>query len=316
MKRGVIVNPKSGRDGKGAELARMLAQHPHVMLRMLEDFAALPAILDEMAAAQVSELFISSGDGTVHAIQTELAERRPFRAFPQLSVVAHGTTNLTAGDLGLRIGSVAAQAEFIARQSATTRASRHTLRLVNPGDGKVRHGMFLGAGAASVATRFCQQSVHKTGLTGDWATFATLASAIACFLFKPADPGDDTRIDRPYRIGLNVGNEVIAPSPHLMFLATTLDKLILGTRPFWGGKRLPIRISVLPYPVPSVARWLLPLMYGGENRSVPKGAKSWSADRLTVSTDVPFVVDGEFFDPPMGEPLHVESGPSFTYIIG
>ncbi len=37
---------------------------------------------------------------------------------------------------------------------------------------------------------------------------------------------------------------------HLLLLATTLDKLILGTRPFWGGKAGPIRVSTLPYPVP------------------------------------------------------------------
>jgi hypothetical protein len=176
--------------------------------------------------------------------------------------------------------------------------------------------MFLGAGAASVATRFCQEAVHKTGLTGDWATFATLATAIACALVKPANPGDETRIDRPYSIGVKVGNEVIPPSPHLFLLATALDKLILNTRPFWGGKRGPIRISMVPYPVPSIARWLLPMMYGGEDRSVPKGAKSWSADRFAVLSTVPFVVDGEFFNPPATEPLQVESGPTFTYICG
>jgi diacylglycerol kinase (ATP) len=316
MKRGLIVNPKSGRGGKGLALARLLEEHPHVMLRMLDDFPSLPGILDEMAAAQVSELFISSGDGTVHAVQTGLAERRPFTAFPQLALLPHGTTNMTAADLGLRVGSLAAQAEFIAKGSAGTRKSRHTLRIANPGDGKVRHGMFLGAGAVSEATRFCQEAVHKAGLTGDWATFATLAAAVGRSLFGSADPGDVTRIDRPYPIGVSIGTEVMPPSPHLLLLATTLDKLILGTRPFWGGKRGPIRLSLVPYPVPSIARWLIPLMYGGEDRSVPKGAMSWSSDRFAVSAPGSFVVDGEFFDPPTDEPLHVESGPSFTYICG
>ena len=316
MKRGVIVNPKSGRGGKGLALSRMLDGDRSVMLRILDDFAGLPRILDEMAAAQVSELFISSGDGTVHSVQTDLAERRPFRAFPQLSLLAHGATNMTAADLGLRLRSVAAQAEFIAGQPAAARKTRHTLRVLNAGDGKIRHGMFLGTGAASVATRFCQEAIHKTGLAGDWATFATLAAAVASSLFKPADPGDENRIDRPYPIGLRVGSEVMAPSSHLLLLATTLDKLILAARPFWGGKRGPIRLSLIPYPVPSIARWLLPLMYGGEDRTVPKGALSWSADRFAVSASVPFVVDGEFFDPPGDEPLQVESGPSFTYICG
>jgi diacylglycerol kinase (ATP) len=316
MKRGVIVNPKSGRRGKGMALAQSLEHHPQVILRILDDFADLPRILDEMAREQVSELFISSGDGTVHAVQTDLAERRPFAAFPLLALLPHGTTNMTAADLGLKVTSVAAQAEFIAARSASARKSRNTLRVLNAGDGKVRHGMFLGAGAASTATRFCQEAVHKTGLTGDWATFATLAAAVARSLLTPADPNDKERIDRPYPIGVSVGNQVLAPVPRLLLLATTLDSLILRTRPFWGGRSGPIRLSLFPYPVPSIVRWLLPLMYGGENRSVPDGALSWSVDRFAVSTTDSFVVDGEFFAPPSDEPLRVEAGPSFTYLCG
>jgi diacylglycerol kinase (ATP) len=314
MKRGVIVNPKSGRSGKGIALARMLKEDSRVMLRTLDDFATLPRILDEMAGAKVSEIFISSGDGTVHAVQTDLAERRPFAAFPELALLPHGTTNMTAADVGLKIRSVAAQAEFIAKKSAAGHKQRHTLRIINAGDGKVRHGMFLGTGAVAIATRFCQEAVHGTGLTGDWATFATLATAVARSLFSPVDPHDQKRIDRAYPIGVSLANQVVDEAPHLLLLATTLDKLILGTRPFWGGKRGPIRLSLFPYPVPSIVRWLLPLMYGGENRSVPKGAMSWSTDRFSVSTPAPFVVDGEFFDPPAQGPLRVEAGPSFTYI--
>jgi len=89
MKRGVIVNPKSGRSGKGLALARMLKGHPQIVLRVLEDFTSLPPILDEMSAADVDELFISSGDGTVHAVQTDLAERRPFAVLPQLALLPH-----------------------------------------------------------------------------------------------------------------------------------------------------------------------------------------------------------------------------------
>ena len=124
MKRGVIVNPKSGRSGKGLALARMIEASPSVMLRLLDDFASLPRILDEMAAQHVSELFVSSGDGTVHAVQTDLAERRPFPTLPELALLPHGTTNMTAADLGLSARTVAAQAAFIAGQPASLRKPR------------------------------------------------------------------------------------------------------------------------------------------------------------------------------------------------
>src|SRR5262249_37494331 len=138
MTRGVIVNPKSGRSSKGLALVRMLKDHPKIMLRVLDDFASLPPILDEMAAVDVEEIFISSGDGTVHAVQTDLAERRPFSVLPQLALLPHGTTNMTAADLGLHLGSIAAQARFIASKPAASRRSRMTLRVVNARAGKVR----------------------------------------------------------------------------------------------------------------------------------------------------------------------------------
>ena len=66
-------------------------------------------------------------------------------------------------------------------------------------------------------------------------------------------------------------------------MSTTLDKLVLNTRPFWGGKTAPIRTTVFPYPVPSVLRWLLPVMYGGENRTPPPGSVSFCSDELCES---------------------------------
>ena len=49
---------------------------------------------------------------------------------------------------------------------------------------------------------------------------------------------------------------------------------------------------------------------------MPEGAVSFSSARLEITCPVSFVIDGEFFDPPEGEPLQVETGPVFTYLRG
>jgi diacylglycerol kinase (ATP) len=317
MKRGLIVNPQSGKaSGKGLQLASLLKSEAHVIVRILDDFSRLGAYLDEMAEVQVTDLFVSSGDGTVQAIQTEIAERYAPRFCPRLALLPHGTTNMTAADLGFRNRNVKVQADFIANREPRLLRKRPTLRVANPKDGKVRHGMFLGTGAVWQATRFCQDAVHRTGLKGDFATFATLAAAIAKSVFSPANPDDPVRIDRPYEIGLSRDGEQAVTGRHLLLLATTLDKLILGTRPFWGGKTGPIRLSTIPYPVPSIARWLVPLMYGGEDRAVPEGARSFSGAAFLIETRTPFVIDGEFFEGPAGGPLRLETGTEFTYVCG
>lgn len=317
MARGLIVNPRSGKaSGKGLELASRLKAHPQVIVRVLETFSQLNPFIAEMAEAGVSDLFVSSGDGTVQAIQTEIAERHAPRFFPRLALLPHGTTNMTAADLGFRNRNVKVQADFIANRQPRVVIARPTLRVANPKDGRIRHGMFLGTGAIWQATVYCQSVIHGTGLKGEFATFATLASAVARSLFSRPDPHDGTRIDRPYQIGLAHQGMTGVDGEHLLLLATTLDKLILGTRPFWGGKTGPVRVSTVPYPVPSIARWLLPLMYGGENRSVPAGARSFSGNLFEISTSTPFVIDGEFFEGPDEGPLRLETGPEFTYVCG
>lgn len=317
MTRGLIVNPQSGKEsGKGLELASLLKNDKNVIIRVLDDFSRLGAFLEEMAEARVTELFISSGDGTVQAIQTEIAERHAPDFVPHLALLPHGTTNMTAADLGFRNRNIKVQADFIANRPPRVLMRRPTLKVANPKDGKARHGMFLGTGAVWQATLFCQDAVHRVGLKGDFATFATLAAAIAKSVFSRASPDDPARIDRPYDITLLQGGETVLTDRHLLLLATTLDKLILGTRPFWGGKAGPIRVSTIPYPVPSIARWLLPLMYGGEDRTVPPGARSLSGSAFEIRTRTPFVIDGEFFEPPDDVPLRLETGPEFTYVCG
>lgn len=314
---GLIVNPKSGKSsGKGLALAEKVTGRPDTAVHILHDFAALEPAIVAMAQAGVTDLFISSGDGTIQAIQTIIAERKPFAAVPRLALLPHGTTNMTAADLGFRHKSLDAQASAMARCAPGETAARPTLRVANPADGKVRHGMFLGTGAIWTATKFCQDAIHRTGLKGDFATFATLASAVMRSLFSRADPHDPERIDRPYPIAVAPKDQPLASVPQLLMLGTTLDKLILGTRPFWGGKTGPLRVTTVPYPVPSVFRWLLPMMYGSEERRVPDGARSFCADAIGIASSTPFVIDGEFFTAPADAPLHVETGPDFIYVRG
>jgi len=317
MRAGLLVNPRSGQSsGKGLALADKLRSTRSVTVKVLERFEQLPQFIADMAGEGVTDLFISSGDGTVQAIQTELAERRPFAKLPRLSLLPHGTTNMTAADLGFRHRSIDAQARFISTLDPGDLQARPTLRAVNPRDGNPRHGMFLGTGAVSEATLFCQRAFNAKGVKGNWATFSTLAGAVGRSLFTPANPADTTRFDRPFPIAIEADGRVISQGQQLLMLATTLEKLILGTRPFWGGTGGAIRTTVIPYPVPSIPRWLLPIMYGGETRKSPPGSTSVAASALTISSPVSYVIDGEFFDAREGEPLRVETGPVFTYVRG
>jgi diacylglycerol kinase (ATP) len=313
---GLIVNPRAGKSsGKGLALAEKL-KNRRAYVRILDHFEALPQHMREFANAGVTDLFISSGDGTIQAIQTMIAEGKDFSRAPRLCLLPHGTTNMTAADLGFRQRNITAQADFIERLEPRDSRSRPTLRVVNPADGRPRHGMFLGTGAASEATLFTQRELNAKGVKGNTAVIATLSRAALKAMFTAPNPHDKDRFDRPFDIRVSSGNRIHSEGPQLMMLATTLQKLVLGARPFWGDASGPIRASVFPYPTPSILRWLVPIMYGGEQRRVPKGAVSFSGHSLEVTSPVSYVIDGEFFDGPSDVALKVETGPVFTYLCG
>jgi diacylglycerol kinase (ATP) len=311
---GLIVNPRSGKSsGKGLALAEKLHRSKsHV--RILDQFNQLPSHLRELAAAGVTDLFISSGDGTIQAIQTLIAEGHAFTTPPRLCLLPHGTTNMTAADLGFSLRGIEEQAAFIERLEPKEVRARPTLRAANPADGSPRHGMFLGTGAVSEATLFCQRAFNAKGVKGNTAVIATIGRAALRTMFTAADPDDTERFDRPFDMRVSSGNRVYSDGQQLLMLATTLQKLVLGARPFWGGTDGPIRASIFPYPVPSIPRWLIPIMYGSEQRRVPRGAVSFSSRELDVTSPVSYVIDGEFFNGPKDQPLKVETGPVFAYL--
>jgi diacylglycerol kinase (ATP) len=315
---GVIINPHSGRGrGKGMKLLRQLQANPasHVHLMPLEDFAGLVPGLQRFAGLGVRNLFISSGDGTIQAIQTFLAESDAFKELPRLCLLPHGTTNMTAADLGFRRKNLAEQALFIANVTPRETKRRHTIRIVNPKGHGPLHGMFFGTGALSEATRYCQVAFNDKGIGGNLASLATLASVLAKSLFRAPNRNDPNRFDRPHNITVKADAETLCSGEQLLMLATTLDKLILGTRPFWSGATAPLRVTTMPYPVPSIVRWLVPTLYGGENRTGAPGSVSRAVQSCSVLCNTPFVLDGEFYEPQEGIPLQLEAGPSLEYIV-
>ena len=321
MSVGLIVNPKAGKKRTdGMDLAKKLEGAEGVHVSILENFDDLTGMLDEFAKHKIETLFISSGDGTVQAILTDIAERGMFKPFPKLALLPHGTTNLSSKDLGFKLKKVGEQAAFIRAAGLGTAAKdvrqRNSIRVANPADGLVRHGFFIGNGATWKGTVVCQVDVHKKGLMGSWATFAVLAQALFKGAFYKPDPNDDSRIDRPWDMAIMADGETKAGGAQLFYMASTLQQLILGVRPFWGGASAPMRSTVVPYPPPNLLRWSWAVMMGGENRTPAPGAQSFCADVVEIAGDSPFVIDGEFFEPRKDEPLRLETGPVFSFVCG
>ena len=314
---GVLINLASGRgNGRGQALAEHLRNGKNISLRILNNFNEIAPSLDQLASDGITDLFVSSGDGTIQAALTHLVESERWAAAPRICVLPHGTTNLSAGDIGFKRRSTAAQADFITTLPDATHQTRHSLRVINPKTGGPRHGLTFGAGAAATATRHAQTNFNDKGVKGSLASFATIASGLSKAAFTSPSADDLSRLDRPCFMQIETKDGINHNGPQLMFIATTLNHLFFKTNPFWGKRNGPIRATAIPYPVPNVFRWALPLMFGREDRKVPDGALSFSGNGFAVTCAEPYVMDGEFFEGPENAPLSVEAGPAFTFITG
>ncbi|MGI9414125.1 MAG: diacylglycerol kinase family protein [Hyphomicrobiales bacterium] len=321
---GVIVNPKSAKQGRrGKALAHALEGAQGVAVETLDDFADLPDILKAFAKKKIELLVLSGGDGTVQAAQTCMAESRSFKTLPRLAVLPHGTTNMTAADVGLKVTKPARVADLLTRpgylKRATAIRTRRTVKVENLADTPPQHGMFFGTGAIYRAVVLCQRDIHGMGFKGDLAAPAiTLATTLAKSLFSRSDADQDPdRIDRGYPMTITVDGQVKAAFDQLLFLVTTLDKLIMGTRPFWNQNGRGLKASAIAYPHPSILRYLLPVMYGALDRKLPEpDFMSFSADHIGLATDASVVIDGEMFEAPADGEIKISAGPAFEYLCG
>ncbi len=306
-----LINPYSNRGGKkGKRLASVLSALGQTNVVMLDDFNALTSILQGFAREGVTALFISSGDGTVQAVQSILAEASPFETNPALGIIPHGTTNMDAMTLGVGLRDPERIAAFAKDLSRARRTGRYTVRVANPSDGKPRHGMFVGTGALREAVEFTQNATNNHNIRGGLPPLATLIAFAANYLVS----GGGSSIVRPHAMRVEVDGEELSGGDHLGFLVSTLEKMVLNSRPYWGSDTGQMKVLSVAYPPPSVLRYIGPLIWGVPNRNLPESCKSRSAAAVEVSGASKWVIDGELFDAPEDEPLRLELGTEFTYL--
>ncbi len=327
----LILNPRSGGNNrKGRALAEQLRgmagadARADINVHVLENFPQLFDILKDEAARKAKALFISAGDGTVQATQTWLAENLSPEALPMIGILPHGSTNMTAAELGLSLKDIGEQARYIASaawsRGETQRIIRPSLKVENPAGSGPQHGMFLGGGAIAAGTLYCQEAFNRKGVRGNTlAPALTLLRAAGKALFAgPAAPEEEDRLDRPWPMRVIADGEPVGDGLHIALLVSTLKRLVFGARPFVEtDHEEALRFSLFRHPPPSLLRWLPVIIWARKQpERLPPGMISRPVTRLEVKTSAPFVIDGEKLMSPEDEPLRISLGPVFTFLRG
>lgn len=294
---GLIRNPFSHRNKGGGELpadaARLLG--PHVAAPDTPE--KLVAALTGFAADGVDIVAVDGGDGTVREVLTAL----PYAygdAPPRLAILAAGKTNLIAADVGSTGYGARGMAGLVRAAhegSLGTRTTRRPVLSLHWPDGEhgsVR-GMFMGAGAFTRGTDLANEAIHKAGFTQEIAVALTMAGVLGRALIGNDQHGWLAGED----FGASVDGNAMQDGHRFLFLATTLNRLILGLWPFWDHGDRPLRYLDVAANPPGLLCSLPRLMKGRPSAAMRTGDayRSSGAERIELRLTRPLIMDGETY---------------------
>lgn len=303
----VLVNPRSGRVRRRLARVRALARRmAGDRYAETSDPAEMADFVARAAPGPGGVLCVAGGDGSVQAVLTALERERPDGGWPILAAAPGGTTNMTARDLGepvkltAYLRRLARWVDFggpgggggIGRADHGGRlVSRPVLRIAPP-HGEPVAGMFLGAGTVAAGVDLFHRSFKPRGIP-EGVAFPLIIGRFLAALASPGRRPDD--LAPPVTLALD--GTVLEDRRALLLFATTLHRLLLGTRPYWGTEEGPIHTTLVERhvrwgvaDVPRFARG------AGPPRFTPElGWHSHNAHRLQLAFDGPWIVDGEVF---------------------
>ena len=155
------------------------------------------------------------------------------------------------------------------------------------------YGMFFGAAVIYQATHFCLQKVHTRGVRGEFGAGVALARYLWAVLWWNRNIVPSV----PITIGLN--QDAPQKQEYLLVLVTTLQRLFLGLRPFWGSEPKPLHYTAVDAHHRHFLRALPSAMRGRKSRQLTpaNGYVSHNIDEAQLTLDSGFNLDGELYKP-------------------
>ncbi|MGI9329762.1 MAG: diacylglycerol/lipid kinase family protein [Gammaproteobacteria bacterium] len=306
---GIINNVKAGR-------TRARLKHVREMIRLtgarsidVEDLPSIAAAVNEFCTADTDLVAVNGGDGTAQAVITEFM-RQGIKG-PQLAILPGGTTNLSAYDLNGR-GRLATAFRVLATQAALSPKQRTTIERplleVRRENEASEYGFFLGAGAILAGMQHFREHVGSRGLRDELAAGVSLLRGLAGIAGREhAWSKHETRVQMSDR-------EEFAGPLNLVF-ATTLERLLLGMRPWWDTQPGPVHLTALAHEPKAFLRTAPTILRGrAHSRATPaNGYHSANVAKFDLVADG-FALDGQVFNQAPDEAIHIASTSPVTFI--
>ncbi|MCZ6763456.1 MAG: diacylglycerol kinase family protein [Alphaproteobacteria bacterium] len=305
IKVGVIVNPDSHKNKSNMSgLMAILEARAHVEHTVLGGIGDIRSALRRFADQGVELVAVAGGDGTVQFALTELFDNGPFSTMPKIAILPCGRTNMTAADIGVTGRSMNGMARLLdaAQRPDFDRfiIERPVLRVDNAKDCGPQYGLFFGGAAVWRAIEYCRDEIHRYKAGANF----TSAVIFIWILTRSLLAGGDDSIFRGDDVSIKVDDTDIGVRSSLLVLATTLDKLLLGSRPYWDRGDANVAFTQISFPTYRLVRTAPRLLYGGAVRKLPpEHYFSHGARRVVLAMDCPFTIDGAYFEPEPGRDI-------------
>ena len=294
---GLLSNPHSGRNRSQLQgIESIVANHPGVHHRVTRNADAVPAALQELADRSVGIVAINGGDGTAARILTHLLQDSPFDRLPDIVLLPGGTTNMNVGDVGLR-GNLKRAVKRLCRwaddrQMRCEVLQRPVLR-VQPGNGgPAVYGMFFGTGAIIQGIEYCHANVHSRGVGNEIGPGLAMARTVWGIVRR------DRRFLKPVPVSVSIDSGAASPvQDELLLLVSSLERLFLGMRPYWGSGNGPLHTSMVRAGAGHFLRTLPSLLRGkpGRHATEAAGYRSYNCETVRLELDGAWTLDGELY---------------------
>lgn len=316
MRIGVVNNLRAGLSQRGvSRLLELLRGHPEVLHIETESSRALPEALGELARAEIDLLVLYGGDGTLQHTLTEILSNGESDVVPWVAPLRGGRTNMTALDLGVRRDPIAAL-EHLLRAAADgslheQRVERAVLRFASSRGGPVQYGMFFGAGMIPRAIDLTHR-IFPTGRSqGVFGASIVTTALIAKTLTRPTQG-----ILMPDKIQILIDGRPVPEGEFYLAIASSLKRLFLGIKPFWGREPGDVRFTALASHVRRLAAAAPGILRGrpGPRVTAENGYTSANAERVELRLDCGFTVDGEIFPCQADERVTITADRRVTFV--
>ncbi len=315
---GVISNSTSRGNRKNlAKIEALLARQPGIQHRKTATSAAIRPALQEFADQAINVLAINGGDGTVAAVLAHLLDNSPFAQPPRVVVLPGGTANMTAADVGMNgklLRAVNRLAEWAQGEQHNYQLLQRSVLRVQPSPQQAAsYGMFMGAGIIMQGTEYAHREIHSRGLGDQLSLGMGLVRTVWGWLRR------DPQFYQPVRLNYSLDHAAeVGEQDTVLLLISTLHRLFLGIRPYWGQQPGTLRLTAVLDSPKNFLRAFPAVLRGRPNRFVnpQAGYLSHNAQQhIKLNLDGSYNLDGEIFHARRAAgPVIISNGGEITFI--